>query len=315
MTTAPSSKGKPRTPCKTAAAPKPKKTLTPEQRARKSAKRKGRMHTTDARDETIAAAVVAIAAQQEDTNARIVAATMEALYMLGLNPSQHGLVNAAMAAASTGSPAFPWMVLPDLSCVSDCTPMPGFHVYPQASRLSGECSPEVSMAAPSPCPRPRPSTLTPHRWPVARHPEARGNARGICHLFDGMPATDDEDYMQNLIFEGGAPVVGYDPDETQSQAGRGVFTPRRLEMDAEKQAKMLEMNAEKQAKMLEMEVEKQTKMLEIGAVNAKTKVKEVAFASMMTGVEIMKMNLNTKSSRKRSWFEKMQVDMLKFDDE
>ena len=31
--------------------------------------------------------------------------------------------------------------------------------------------------------------------------------------------------MQNLIFEGGAPAAGYDPDETQSQDGRGAFTP------------------------------------------------------------------------------------------
>ena len=86
-------------------------------------------------------------------------------------------------------------------------------------------------------------------------------------------------------------------------------------MDAEKQAKMLEMEAEKQAKMLEMEAEKQAKMLEIEAANAKTKAKEVALASMMTGVEIMKVDLNTVSPRKRPWFEKMQADMLKFDDE
>ncbi|KAE8818118.1 hypothetical protein D1007_04225 [Hordeum vulgare] len=56
MTTAPSGKGKPRSPCKTATAPKPKKTLTPEQHARESTKRKGRMHAADARDVAIAAA-------------------------------------------------------------------------------------------------------------------------------------------------------------------------------------------------------------------------------------------------------------------
>nr|XP_040253878.1 uncharacterized protein LOC109785622 [Aegilops tauschii subsp. strangulata] len=60
-----------------------------------------------------------------------------------------------------------------------------------------------------------------------------------------------------------------------------------------------------------MEVEKQAKMPEIEAANAKTKAKEVALASMMTGVEIMKVDLNTVSPRKRSWFEKMQDDMLK----
>ena len=48
------------------------------------------------------------------------------------------------------------------------------------------------------------------------------NAR---NLFDEMSAVDNEDYMQNLIFEGGAPAAGYDPDKTQSQDGRGVFTP------------------------------------------------------------------------------------------
>ena len=59
------------------------------------------------------------------------------------------------------------------------------------------------------------------------------------------------------------------------------------------------MEAEKQVRMLEMEAEKQAKMLEIVAAKAKTKVKEVALASMMTGVEIMKVDLNTVSPRKR----------------
>ena len=40
-----------------------------------------------------------------------------------------------------------------------------------------------------------------------------------------MSFAADEDYMQNLIFEGGAPAAGYDPDETQSQDGHGAFTP------------------------------------------------------------------------------------------
>ncbi|KAE8815203.1 hypothetical protein D1007_07529 [Hordeum vulgare] len=77
-----SDKGKPRGPRK-AAAPKPKKVLTPEQRAKEPAKRKDRRHAADARDEAIAAA----AAQQQVTNARVAAATREALCMLGLNPS------------------------------------------------------------------------------------------------------------------------------------------------------------------------------------------------------------------------------------
>ncbi|KAE8803638.1 DNA repair protein rhp54 [Hordeum vulgare] len=137
-----SGKGKPRAPRK-AAAPKPKKVLTPEQRAKESAKRKDRRYAANARDEAIAAT----AAQQQVTNA---AATRETLCMLGLNPSQHGLVNAAVATAvSTGSSAFPRTMLPDSPDASACNPVPDFHVYPQASRLSGECSPEVSVVAPS----------------------------------------------------------------------------------------------------------------------------------------------------------------------
>ena len=103
----------------------------------------------DARDEAAAQAATVAAAQQEFTNARVTAATREALYMLGLNPSQHGLVQAAVIAASTGSTVFPRMVLPDSPRASTCNPVPGFHVYPQASRLSGECSPDVSVVAPS----------------------------------------------------------------------------------------------------------------------------------------------------------------------
>uniref|UniRef100_A0A8I7B0H0 No apical meristem-associated C-terminal domain-containing protein n=1 Tax=Hordeum vulgare subsp. vulgare TaxID=112509 RepID=A0A8I7B0H0_HORVV len=83
----------------------------------------------------------------------------------------------------------------------------------------------------------------------------------------------------------------------------------------ELQRRRLDVEAEKQARMLEMEAEKQAKMLEIEAVNAKTKAKEVALANMMTGVEIMKVDLNTVSQRKRPWFEKMQVNMLNFDNE
>ncbi|KAI5021736.1 hypothetical protein ZWY2020_058466, partial [Hordeum vulgare] len=81
------------------------------------------------------------------------------------------------------------------------------------------------------------------------------------------------------------------------------------------QRRRLDMETEKQARMLEMEAVKQAKMLEIDAANAKTKAKEVALASMMTGVEIMKMDFNIVSSRKRPWFKKMQADMLKFDEE
>ncbi|KAE8799060.1 hypothetical protein D1007_25603 [Hordeum vulgare] len=74
-------KGKPRASRK-AAASKPKKVLTAEHRAKESVKRKDRRHASGARDEAIAAA----AAQQQITNARVAAATREALCMLGVKP-------------------------------------------------------------------------------------------------------------------------------------------------------------------------------------------------------------------------------------
>ena len=74
---------------------------------------------------------VAAASQQQVTNARVAAVTREAVYMMGLNPSQHSLVNAVVAAAvSTGSSAFPRTMLPDSPRAAACTPVPGFHVYP-----------------------------------------------------------------------------------------------------------------------------------------------------------------------------------------
>ncbi|KAE8769155.1 Lectin-domain containing receptor kinase A4.3 [Hordeum vulgare] len=216
-----SDKGKPRASRK-AAAPKPKKVLTAEHRAKESAKRKNRRHAAGARDE----AIVAAAAQQQVTNARVVAATREALCMLGLNPSQHGLVNTAVAAAvSTGSSAFPWALLPDSPPASACNLVPGFHVYPQASRLLGECSPEVSVVAPS---TPAPTTIDLNATPVAGGCSSGGARKcarqtpadqlpGTRNLIDGMPAVGDGDYMQNMIFDGGAQAAGFDTDETQSQ--------------------------------------------------------------------------------------------------
>ncbi|KAE8770371.1 DNA repair protein rhp54 [Hordeum vulgare] len=212
MTTALAGKGKPRAPRKITAAPKLKKTLMPKQRARESAKRRGRTHVTDTSDEAIAAATVTAAAKQEVTNACVTGATREALYMRGLNHSQHGLVNAVVAAVTTGSSAFPRMVLPDSPRASACTQMPGFHVYPQASRLSEKCSPEVSVVTPS--------TRAPTAIDLGATPMAGGSSSGGArkhaqqmpadvvpgtrNLFDGMPAAGDGDYMHNLIFEGGA---------------------------------------------------------------------------------------------------------------
>ncbi|KAE8812453.1 DNA repair protein rhp54 [Hordeum vulgare] len=140
----------------------------PEQRAKESAKRKDRRHEADTRDEAIAAA----AAQQQVTNARVVVATREALCMLGLNPSQHGLFNAFV---------------------------PGFHVYPQASRLSGgvlsrgECG--HAFHAP-------PATIDLNTTLVSAGSLAGGARKrtrrmpadqlpGARNLFDGMPAAND----------------------------------------------------------------------------------------------------------------------------
>ncbi|KAE8787728.1 Eyes absent-like protein 4 [Hordeum vulgare] len=63
------------------------------------------------------------------------------------------------------------MVLPDSLRASACTPMPRFHVYPQASRLSGKCSPEVSVVAPSTS-APAPNDL--NSTPVAGGSSSRG---------------------------------------------------------------------------------------------------------------------------------------------
>ncbi|XP_044402298.1 uncharacterized protein, partial [Triticum aestivum] len=117
--------------------------------------------------------------------------------------------------------------------------MPGFHVYPQASCLSEECLPEVSVVAPS---TQAPAHIDLDATPVAGGSSSGGARKctrqmpadelpGTRNLFDGMPASGDDDYMQNMVFEGGAPAAGYDPDETQSQDGRGAFTPSTFDQD------------------------------------------------------------------------------------
>ncbi|KAE8790997.1 DNA repair protein rhp54 [Hordeum vulgare] len=284
-----SGKGKPCAPRKVAT-PKPKKVLTPEQRAKESAKRKDRRHAANARDE----AIVATAAQQQVTNARVKAATREALCMMGLNSSQHGLINVVVASAvSTGSPAFPRTVLPDSPSASACNLVPGFHIYPQASRLSGECSPMVSMVAPStlaPAPIDVNATLVAAGSSAggARKTRAGDNSRpavgraqpvrrNVGLDLDGIPLNHEfpEDYgleEEDEHFK----LWRHSRSNTMASSSTSPIALGRLDMQAEKQAQMLEMEAEKQAKMLEIE-----------AVNAKTKAKEVALASMMTGVEIM----------------------------
>ncbi|KAE8821411.1 putative serine/threonine-protein kinase [Hordeum vulgare] len=95
--------------------------------------------------------------------------------MLELNPSQHGLVNVVVGAAvSTGSSAFPRALVPDSPRASACNPVPGFHVYPQPSRLSGECSPEVSVVVPS---TPAPTTYDLNATPVASGSSSGGTKK------------------------------------------------------------------------------------------------------------------------------------------
>ncbi|KAE8820443.1 Protein UXT-like protein [Hordeum vulgare] len=69
-----------------------------------------------------------------------------------------------------------------------------------------------------------------------------------------------------------------------------------------------------QHKKIALEAEKQAKMLEIKTAKVATRAREVRLACMTKGVEIMKLDLSTVSSRKRSRFENMQADMLNLDD-
>nr|XP_020160914.1 uncharacterized protein LOC109746191 [Aegilops tauschii subsp. strangulata] len=123
---------------------------------------------------------------------------------------------------------------------------------------------------------------------------------------------DKRDAASNALI---ATVEGMMTKKDSREEKRRQDKEEQMNAFMEIQRRRLEMEAEKQARMLEMEAENQAKMLEIEAANAKTKAKEVALASMMMGVEIMKVDLNIVSLRKRLWFEKMQADMLKFDDE
>ncbi|KAE8785437.1 Protein UXT-like protein [Hordeum vulgare] len=70
-----------------------------------------------------------------------------------------------------------------------------------------------------------------------------------------------------------------------------------------------------QNKNLALKVEKEAKTLEIEVTKAVTRAREIRLACMTKGIEIMKVDLSTVSPRKRSWFEKMQDDMLNLDDE
>lgn len=186
-----------------------------------SAKRKGQGHAQDGRGEAAAVAAIASAVQQEDTNARVKAT----LLYLGVNPSQDGLVNAAVdaATASTGSSAYPWMMLPESLRASCTQQLPGFRVYPQGNHFFWECSPEVSNVAPS---MPAPVTINLNAAPVAGGSSSGGMRRrqrempadmltGARKLFDGMPAAVDDDtanrFLENIIFEGAPTAIPMRP--------------------------------------------------------------------------------------------------------
>ncbi|XBI59036.1 hypothetical protein VPH35_040172 [Triticum aestivum] len=151
--------------------------------------------------------------------------------------------------------------------------------------------------------------------------KARGEKGAVEDVGEGKAARprgntnskeDKRDAATNSLITS---VDGMMNKKDSREEERRRFKAEQMDAFMEIQRRRLDLDAEKQAKMFELEAEKQAKMLEIEAANAKTKAKEVALASMMTGVEIMKVDLNALSPRKRPWFEKMQADMLKFDDE
>ncbi|XBH86619.1 hypothetical protein VPH35_074242 [Triticum aestivum] len=135
--------------------------------------------------------------------------------------------------------------------------------------------------------------------------KSHGGKQAVEEVGDGEPALprgktnsgkeDKRDAASNAF----ASMEGMMNKKDSREEGRRHFKEEQMNAFMEIQRRRLEMDVEKQAKMLELEAEKQAKMLEIEAANTKTKAKEVALASMMTEVEIMKMDLNIMSPRKR----------------
>ena len=130
--------------------------------------------------------------------------------------------------------------------------------------------------------------------------KSRGGKEAMEEVGDGEPARPrgktnskkeaKRDAASNTLI---ASVEGMMNKKDSRKEERRCLKEEQMNAFMEIQRRRLEMDVEKQAKMLELEAEKQAKMLEIEAANAKTKAKEVALASMMTGVEIMKVDLNT----------------------
>ncbi|KAI4972693.1 hypothetical protein ZWY2020_003618 [Hordeum vulgare] len=151
--------------------------------------------------------------------------------------------------------------------------------------------------------------------------KSRGGKQGVEEVGDDEKArprgktNSKEDKRDAASIALIATVEGMVTKKDSTEEKRRQEREEQINAFLELQRRRLDMEAEKQARMLEMETEKQAKMLDIEAANAKTKAKEVALASMTTGLKIMKVDLNTVSPRKRSWFEKTQANMLNFDNE
>ena len=142
-----------------------------------------------------------------------------------------------------------------------------------------------------------------HYWRVIKDEEkfkaqyaalkSRGGKQAVEEVGDGEPARprgktnskkeDKRNEASNALI---ASVEGMMNKKDSREEERRHFKEEQMNAFMKIQRRRLEMDVKKQAKMLELEAEKQAKMLEIEAANAKTKAKEVALASMMTGLEI-----------------------------
>ena len=124
--------------------------------------------------------------------------------------------------------------------------------------------------------------------------KARGGKKAVEDVGEGEPARprgktnskkeDKRDAATNALI---ASVDGMMNKKDSREEERRRFKAEQMDAFMKIQRRRLDLDAEKQAKMFELEAEKQAKMLEIEAANAKTKAKEVALASMMTGVDIV----------------------------
>ncbi|KAE8783394.1 hypothetical protein D1007_43164 [Hordeum vulgare] len=199
----------------------------PAERAEQSLRWKNCRHQQEARNEAATASTLAAALEQEakatKTNQLVGEATRQALLILRLNPSQHRLVVATAAAASTGSSPLHHQLL-DSPHMSSTPVMHDFQWYhSQTSRLSYSTSfgsPEVSINLNAVLVGGGSSSGGARKRPRELPADAMGNA---CNWFNRMSAAEDEAnrmFMDSLIYDGGIP---FDPDETQSQYGRTPF--------------------------------------------------------------------------------------------